>query len=87
MSAVNGAAIGGGCAIALAADGVIAGKTSYLHCPFVKLGLVPDTGTTWLIVKSAGPTRALEILLLVKKWELKRPMNSGWRRESLRVRC
>ncbi|KCZ58394.1 hypothetical protein HY30_16120 [Hyphomonas chukchiensis] len=64
VSAINGAAIGGGCAIALSADVIIARRSSYLQCPFVRLGLVPDTGTTWLIARSVGRTRALDLLLL-----------------------
>src|SRR4051812_29810682 len=45
LCAVNGAAVGGGVGMALAADVVIACESAYFSLPFVpRLGIVPDMG-------------------------------------------
>jgi 2-(1,2-epoxy-1,2-dihydrophenyl)acetyl-CoA isomerase len=64
VSAVNGPAVGAGVALALAADIVMMARSAYLQLGFVNIGLVPDAGATWLIAKSAGRAKALEMALL-----------------------
>jgi 2-(1,2-epoxy-1,2-dihydrophenyl)acetyl-CoA isomerase len=64
VTAVNGAAAGGGAAIALAGDIVLAARSSYLMLAFAKIALVPDMGATWLVARAAGRLRALEMALL-----------------------
>lgn len=77
IAAINGGAIGGGCAIALSADIIIAGRSAFLQCPFVKLGLVPDTGISWLIAQAVGRTRAMEILMLGERIPAEEALASG----------
>jgi 2-(1,2-epoxy-1,2-dihydrophenyl)acetyl-CoA isomerase len=67
LSAVNGPAAGAGVSFALGADIVIAARSSYLLLAFANIGLVPDAGATWLIAKSAGRAKALEMALLGEK--------------------
>jgi 2-(1,2-epoxy-1,2-dihydrophenyl)acetyl-CoA isomerase len=64
IAAVNGAAAGLGCAIALAADLVVAVKDSYFLQAFRRVGLVPDGGSAYLLTRAAGRVRAMEMMLL-----------------------
>lgn len=64
VSAVNGPAVGAGAALALAADIVVMARFAYLQLGFVNIGLVPDAGATWLIAKSAGRAKAMEMALM-----------------------
>jgi 2-(1,2-epoxy-1,2-dihydrophenyl)acetyl-CoA isomerase len=64
VSAVNGAAVGGGCAYALAADIAIAARSAYFLQPFAAIGLVPDVGSTWLLPRLAGRARATAMMML-----------------------
>jgi len=64
VSALNGPAVGAGVALALAADIVVMAQSAYLQLGFVNIGLVPDAGATWLVAKSAGRAKALEMALL-----------------------
>jgi 2-(1,2-epoxy-1,2-dihydrophenyl)acetyl-CoA isomerase len=67
VSAVNGPAAGAGVSFALGADIVIAARSSYLLLAFANIGLVPDAGATWLVAKSVGRAKALEMALLGEK--------------------
>lgn len=64
VSALNGPAVGAGVALALAADIVVMARSAYLQLGFVNIALVPDAGATWLVAKSAGRAKALELALL-----------------------
>lgn len=64
ITAINGAAVGAGLSLALSGDIIVAAKSAYLLCAFVSIGAVPDTGATWLLTKSLGRARALEMMLL-----------------------
>lgn len=67
IAAVNGVAAGAGANIALACDIVIAAKSSTFIQSFSKLGLVPDSGGTWLLPKLVGPARAIGLTFLGEK--------------------
>jgi 2-(1,2-epoxy-1,2-dihydrophenyl)acetyl-CoA isomerase len=60
--ALNGTAAGGGAALVLAADLVIAADTARIAQVFLKRGLVPDAGTTWLLPSLIGMHKAKELL-------------------------
>ena len=65
VAAVNGACAGAGVGLALAADVVIAARSSYFYLPFMtKLGIVPDVGCTWFLEHLAGRARATALTLL-----------------------
>jgi 2-(1,2-epoxy-1,2-dihydrophenyl)acetyl-CoA isomerase len=64
VAAVNGAAAGAGCSLALAADIVIAGSSGYFLQAFVNIGLVPDVGSTWLLPRLVGKARATAMMML-----------------------
>lgn len=64
VAAVQGAAAGVGCSIALAADFVIAGKSGYFLQAFVNIGLVPDGGSSWLLPRLIGTAQATRMMML-----------------------
>ncbi|MCL4159294.1 UNVERIFIED_CONTAM: hypothetical protein GTU68_040552 [Idotea baltica] len=67
ITAVNGAAAGVGCAIALMGDLVVCGKSGYFLQAFRRIGLVPDGGSSYLLAKTIGRVRAMEMALLGEK--------------------
>jgi len=58
VAAVNGVAAGAGCNIALACDIVLAARSASFIQSFAKIGLVPDSGGTWILPRLIGPARA-----------------------------
>ncbi|HZQ03189.1 MAG TPA: DUF4389 domain-containing protein [Gaiellaceae bacterium] len=62
LAAVNGAAAGAGLSLALACDARIASEAATLVPAFIGVGLVPDTGGSWLAARLLGPARAFEWL-------------------------
>lgn len=64
VSAVNGAAAGIGCSIALAADFVVAARSAYFLQAFVNIGLVPDGGASWLLPRLVGLPLANRMMML-----------------------
>ena len=67
ITAVNGAAAGVGCSIALAGDFVLAGSSAYFLQAFVNIGLVPDGGSSWLLARAIGRARATRMMMLGEK--------------------
>lgn len=61
IAAVNGAAIGAGMNLALAADITLVADTATFSQIFVKVGLVPDTGGLYLLTRLVGLNRAKEL--------------------------
>ena len=62
IAAVNGVAAGGGCNLALACDLVIAAESAKFNQAFVKIGLVPDCGGTFILPRLVGWKRAAELM-------------------------
>ncbi|MGE6786279.1 3-hydroxyacyl-CoA dehydrogenase NAD-binding domain-containing protein [Ensifer adhaerens] len=62
ISAVNGAALGGGCELALACHGRIAAEMASFGLPEVKLGLVPGAGGTQRLPRLIGIVAAIDLI-------------------------
>jgi len=67
IAAVNGVAAGAGANLALCCDLVVAARSASFIQAFTRIGLVPDTGGTWLLPRLVGSARALGIAMLGDK--------------------
>lgn len=63
IAALHGPVAGMGCAWALACDVVVAGDDTRFHLGFVPMGFVPDSGSSWLLVRRVGLGHAKRIVL------------------------
>jgi enoyl-CoA hydratase len=63
IAAVNGPAIGAGLCLALACDLRYAAAGARFAAPFVRLGMHPGMGATWLLPDVVGPAHARDLLL------------------------
>ncbi|MEM7688503.1 MAG: crotonase/enoyl-CoA hydratase family protein [Pseudomonadota bacterium] len=61
IAAVNGAAIGLGCDVACLADMRIASAKAKFGVTFLKLGIIPGDGGTWILPRVIGQARAAEL--------------------------
>lgn len=61
IAAVNGATAGVGWAFMLACDHIICSQEATIVPAFARLGLVPEVGTSWLLTRTLGYHRALEL--------------------------
>ena len=67
IGAINGIAAGAACGIALATDIRIAADSASFMLAFSKIGLVPDSGTNWLLPRIVGQARAYEMAITADK--------------------
>jgi 2-(1,2-epoxy-1,2-dihydrophenyl)acetyl-CoA isomerase len=77
IAAINGAAAGAGLSLALGADLRLASTTASFSMSFVKVGLVPDAGASWLLPRLVGPKRAAEMALLGRKVTAEQALSWG----------
>ena len=62
IGAINGVAAGAGLSLALACDIRLAAENASFIEVFGRVGLVPDTGSTWFLPRLVGPARAAEMI-------------------------
>src|SRR6187455_1841931 len=67
VAAVNGVAAGAGASFAMACDLAVAAPGASFIQAFSKIGLVPDAGGSWFLVKKLGLARALGCAMLGDK--------------------
>jgi 2-(1,2-epoxy-1,2-dihydrophenyl)acetyl-CoA isomerase len=81
IAAVNGVAAGAGANVALACDIVIAARSASFVQAFAKLGLVPDSGGTWVLPRLLGHARAIGLAMLAEKLSAEQAAEWGliWR--------
>lgn len=63
VAAINGPAAGAGFSLALACDIRIASSEAFLAPAYGRIGVSPDGGLTWLLPRTVGSAKAIEILL------------------------
>ena len=64
VGAINGVAAGAGASLAFACDLRIAAESASFLLTFGRVGLVPDSGATWLLPRLVGRAKAAEMALL-----------------------
>jgi 2-(1,2-epoxy-1,2-dihydrophenyl)acetyl-CoA isomerase len=64
VGAINGVAAGAGASLAFACDIRIAAEGASFVLAFGRIGLVPDSGSTWFLPRLVGPAKAAELTLL-----------------------
>ncbi len=62
VAVVNGAALGGGCELAIGCDIIIASEKAQFGQPEITVGAIPPVAVV-LLPKLVGPTKALELIL------------------------
>ncbi len=67
VAAINGVAAGAGMGIALACDFRYAAETASFTTAFAKIGLVPDSGVSYLLPRIVGYAKALELCTLAER--------------------
>lgn len=67
VGAVNGVAAGAGANIAFACDVVLATESAYFTQAFSKIGLIPDTGGTYILPRFIGWQRASALMMLADR--------------------
>ncbi len=67
IGAVNGVAAGAGMSLALACDIALAARSATFLQAFAKIGLVPDSGSTFFLPRLAGDARARGLAMLAEK--------------------
>lgn len=63
IAAVNGVASGGGCNFALACDLALAAESATFNQAFIRIGLTPDCGGTFILPRLVGQKIATELLM------------------------
>ncbi len=77
IAAVHGATVGIGVTLLLHCDLVVAARNTRLSVPFVRLGLVPEAGSSLLLPRLIGYQRAAEMLLLGAPMDSTRALEAG----------
>src|SRR5215211_7199972 len=77
VAAVNGAAVGIGCSLALACDVVLASDAAFFGLAFVNIGLMPDGGSTLFVPATVGKARAFQMALLGERVPAQRALDWG----------
>ncbi|HSV34501.1 MAG TPA: enoyl-CoA hydratase-related protein [Ramlibacter sp.] len=77
VAAVNGIAAGAGASLAMTCDLAVAALGASFIQAFSKIGLVPDAGGTWFLVKRLGLARALGCAMLGDKLSAKDAKEQG----------
>jgi len=77
VAAVNGVAAGAGASLAMTCDLAIAASNAVFVQAFSRIGLVPDAGGSWFLVKRLGLARALGCAMLGDKLSAKDAKEQG----------
>ncbi|MBB3600400.1 enoyl-CoA hydratase [Mycolicibacterium sp. BK556] len=77
IAAVNGAAVGAGLNLAMAADVRIAGPRAVFDARFQKLGIHPGGGATWMLQRAVGPQVARAALLFGARFDAQDAVRYG----------
>jgi 2-(1,2-epoxy-1,2-dihydrophenyl)acetyl-CoA isomerase len=77
ITAVNGPAAGVGMSLAMMGDIVIAARSAYFLQAFRRIGLIPDGGSTFLLPRKVGWSRAMELSMLAERLPAEKALEWG----------
>ncbi|MDV3277120.1 MAG: enoyl-CoA hydratase-related protein [Nitrososphaerales archaeon] len=77
LAAINGVTAGAGLGLALACDLRAVSDTAKFHEAFIKVGLVPDAGTSFWLPRILGLGRAMEVTMLGEPIDARTALNMG----------
>jgi 2-(1,2-epoxy-1,2-dihydrophenyl)acetyl-CoA isomerase len=77
LGALNGVAAGAGLGLALACDLRAASDKATFHEAFIKVGLAPDSGTSFWLTRILGLGKAMEITMLGEPIDARTALNMG----------
>jgi len=78
VGAINGVAAGAGCSLALACDLRVASEQASFLQAFVRIGLVPDSGSSFFLPQLIGMARAAEMSSWPSLSQPSEPWSWGW---------
>ena len=77
ICALNGVAAGAGASLVMACDIVIAARSASFILSFAKVGLVPDSGSSWHFTRALGLPRAKALAMLGNKLKVEQAEQWG----------
>ena len=77
VAAIQGAAAGLGCSLALACDLLVAGESAYLLLAFVHIAVIPDAGAALFLAEKVGTARAAQLMMLGERLPARRALEWG----------
>ena len=77
IAAVNGVAAGGGLILAMMSDLRFAASTASFTTVFLKRGLIAEHGSTWLLPRLVGVSRALDLLWMSERIDAETALGLG----------
>lgn len=77
IAMINGVAAGAGCSLALACDMRVMAESANLIEVFIRIGLVPDSGSHWFLVRHVGLAKAFELAALGDKIDARKALELG----------
>ena len=77
IAAIDGPAVGAAMSLALACDIRVGSPTMALFPSFIRMGLLPDMGASWLLPRLIGEGAALELLLAGRPVDAERALRIG----------
>jgi 2-(1,2-epoxy-1,2-dihydrophenyl)acetyl-CoA isomerase len=77
IAAVNGTAAGAGVGLVSMADLAICGESSKFTLAYTGVGLTPDAGTSFLLPRTIGTKRAMELFLMNRSLTAAEALNWG----------
>ena len=77
VTGISGASAGIGCSVSLMGDIIVAGESAFFMQAFCKVGLVPDGGAAYILAKSVGRIKAMELMLLGDRYPATQAYKDG----------
>jgi 2-(1,2-epoxy-1,2-dihydrophenyl)acetyl-CoA isomerase len=77
IAAVNGVAAGAGMGLALGCDLRVMAESAYFTSAFTAIGLVPDSGSTWLLPHHVGTSVAMDMVLTNRRLPASEALQRG----------